>query len=149
MIAFDGNESFPLPAGALFAKLGDAGFLAACMPDTEVVRATPDEAVWKSRPKVSILTGTIDTTARVTERRADGVVRYSVEAMSGYNGATVEAILELIPSDDGGTRVRWSARITGYSGLLKLAPSSMVQPAAVKAAAEIWLGVRAKLAAEG
>ena len=148
MIPFDGIETFPLPPAEVFAKLGDAGFLAGCLPDTEVVRATPDEAVWKSRPKLAFLSGVIDTTAKVTERRATELIRYALTTKAVGSGSTVEASLTLEPVD-GGTRVRWTGAITGFSGLLKLAPKGLIQATATKVIADVWLAVRAKLAPAG
>ena len=148
MIAFDGTETFPLPAAEVFAKLGDAGFLAGCLPDTEVVRATPDEAVWKSRPKLAFLSGVIDTTAKVIERRGAETIRYALTTKAVGSGSTVEASLTLEPVD-GGTRVRWTGAITGFSGLLKLAPKGLIQATATKVIADVWLAVRAKLVPAG
>ena len=148
MISFDGSETFPLPAADVFAKLGDAGFLAGCLPDTEVVRATPDEAVWKSRPKLAFLSGVIDTTATVTERRGTESIRYALTTKAVGSGSTVEATLTLEPVD-GGTRVRWTGAITGFSGLLKLAPKGLIQATATKVIADVWLAVRAKLLPAG
>ncbi len=148
MIPFDGTETFPLPPAEVFAKLGDAGFLAGCLPDTEVVRATPDEAVWKSRPKLAFLSGVIDTTATVIERRGTETIRYTLTTKAVGSGSTVEASLTLEPVD-GGTRVRWTGAITGFSGLLKLAPKGLIQATATKVIADVWLAVRAKLVPAG
>ena len=144
MISFDGTETFPLPVGELFAKLGDAGFLAGCLPDTEVVRATPDEAEWKSRPKLAFLSGVIDTTAKVTARTASTALKYSLVTKAIGSGSTVEAGMTLEPTD-GGTLVRWTGSITGLTGLMKLAPKGLIQATATKVIADIWLAVRAKL----
>jgi carbon monoxide dehydrogenase subunit G len=147
MISFDGTETFPLPLADTLAKLGDAGFLAGCLPDTEVIRATPDEAEWKSRPQLSFLSGAIDTTAKVTERTGT-TLKYALTTKAVGSGSTVEATLALEPTD-GGTLVRWSGAITGFSGLLKLAPKGLIQATATKVIADIWLAVRAKLAPAG
>ncbi len=149
MISFDGTETFPLSVAVVFARLGDAGFLAGCLPDTEVVRATPDEAEWKSRPKLAFLSGVIDTAAKVTERRGTEAIRYALSLKAPGGGTTVEAALALEPTADGGTLVRWSGTITRFSGLLKLAPTSLIQPAATKVVAEVWAAVRAKLVPTG
>ncbi len=144
MISFAGTETFPLPVAEVLAKLGDAGFLAGCLPDTEVIRATPDEAEWKSRPKLSFLSGAIDTTARVTERTGT-TLKYALTTKAVGSGSTVEATLALEPAE-GGTLVRWSGAITGFTGLLKLAPKGLIQATATKVIADVWLAVRAKLA---
>ncbi len=147
MIQFDGTETFPLPPAELIAKLGDAGFLAGCLPDTEVVRATPDEAEWKSRPKLAFLSGVIDTTAKVTERGTDSL-KYTLTTKAIGSGSTVEASMTLEPAD-GGTLVRWSGAITGFSGLLKLAPKGLIQATATKVIADVWAAVRVKLTPAG
>ena len=67
MIQFQGVEEFAGPPNELFAKLGDAGFLAGCLPDTTVQLATPDRAEWKVKPKLSFIAGTLDTVAIVTD----------------------------------------------------------------------------------
>ena len=144
MISFDGVESFPLPLPEVLAKIGDAGFLAVCLPDTEVIRATPDAAEWKSRPQLSFLSGAIDTTAKVTERTGT-TLKYALTTKAVGSGSTVEATMILEPSD-GGTLVRWSATITGFTGLLKLAPKGLIQATATKVIADVWVAVRAKLA---
>ena len=144
MISFAGTQTFPLPVADVHAKLGDAGFLAGCLPDTEVIRATPDEAEWKSRPQLSFLSGAIDTTAKVTERTGT-TLKYALTTKAVGSGSTVEAAMTLEPTD-AGTLVRWSATITGFSGLLKLAPKGLVQATATKVIADVWLAVRAKLA---
>ena len=149
MIQFGGTETFPLPQAEVFAKLGDAGFLAGCLPDTEVVRATPDEAEWKSRPKLAFLSGVIDTTAKVTLRQGIEALKYSLTTKAVGSGSTVEAVLTFEPADDGGTRVRWSSAITSFSGLLKLAPTGLIQATATKVIADVWMAVRAKLTPAG
>ena len=149
MIQFGGTETFPLPQAEVFAKLGDAGFLAGCLPDTEVVRATPDEAEWKSRPKLAFLSGVIDTTAKVTLRQGIEALKYSLTTKAVGSGSTVEAVLTFEPGDDGGTRVRWSGAITSFSGLLKLAPTGLIQATATKVIADVWVAVRAKLTPAG
>lgn len=149
MIAFDGTETFPLPLAVVFAHLGDAGFLAGCLPDTEVVRATPDEAEWKSKPKLAFLSGVIDTTARVTERRGTEFLKYTLATKALGSGSTVDASLTLESTADGGTLVRWSGVITSFSGLLKLAPKGLIQATATKVIADVWVAVRAKLVPVG
>ena len=115
MIAFDGTETFPLPLAVMFAHLGDAGFLAGCLPDTEVVRATPDEAEWKSRPKLAFLSGIIDTTAKVIERRGTEFLKYTLTTKALGSGSTVDASITLESTADGGTLVRWSGAINPKS----------------------------------
>src|SRR5947209_5982568 len=60
MIHFEGDEAFSLPPADLYPKLADAGFLARCLPDAEIVAATPDRAAWKQRPRLSFVSGAIE-----------------------------------------------------------------------------------------
>src|SRR5436190_6561983 len=68
LIQLVGTESYPVSAMALYPKLSDAGFLSQCLPDATVVEATPDRAEWKQKPKLSFITGSLDTVLTVTGR---------------------------------------------------------------------------------
>ena len=63
-------------------------------------------------------------------------------------GGQVEVNLDLSPRA-GGTRVRWDARVTRMTGLLKAIPRTTLAPMAERAAARGWAVVRERLAQEG
>src|SRR4051812_25072152 len=107
MIHFDGVETFEHPPAEIFAKLGDAGFLAGCLPETTVTLATPDRADWKVKPKLSFLSGTFDTVATVSERTQGTQVKYRLETKAVGSGSTVEAVLNFEP-EGAGTKVQWA-----------------------------------------
>jgi len=145
MIHLEGVEHFAVSAELLFSKLADAGFLAGCLPDAEVIEASPDRASWKVKPKIAFLSGTIDTTATVLDRVPGTAVKYELDSKSVGAGNIVEATLTLLPADGGGTTVQWSGDITKMTGLMKLAPKSLIQGTATKVIADVWNAIRAKL----
>lgn len=145
MIHFEGVETFDGPPAELFAKLGDAGFLAGCLPDTMVVLATPDRAEWKVKPKISFISGTFDTVATVTERNQGTQLKYRLDTKAVGSGSTVEAVLNF-EREGAGTKVQWTGDIVTLSGLMKLAPKGLVKSTSEKVIADVWAAIRTKLA---
>ena len=145
MIHFEGTESFSQPVDFLFAKLTDAGFLAHCLPDAEVSKASPDEAEWRIRPKLAFIAGALDTVAKVTERTANSAAKYQLATKGVGSGSIVDATMNFETTPEGGANVRWSGDITTLSGLLKLAPKGLIQATAQKVIADVWSAIRAKL----
>jgi carbon monoxide dehydrogenase subunit G len=143
MIHFQGVETFPAAPDVVQARLSDAGFLAANLPDTTAVESAPDRAVWKVRPKLAFLAGDLDTVATVVERTSDGV-KYRLESKGVGSGSVVEATLTFAAAD-GGTAVTWAGDVTSMSGLLKLAPKGLVQAAAQKVIADCWAALKGKV----
>jgi len=143
MIQFEGVEQFASDPASLFAKLADAGFVAGCLPDAQMTEATTDRAVWKVRPKLAFISGSIDTSATVIERIENEVVRYRLESKSVGAGSSLEAVLKF-QATEGGTAVHWSGTITAMTGLLKLAPKSLIQATAQKVIADIWPAIHAR-----
>jgi carbon monoxide dehydrogenase subunit G len=125
-------------------KLADIGFLAGCLPDAEVLEASPDQASWKVRPQLAFLSGTIDTFARVVERLPTERVKVVLETKSVGAGSTVEAVLTLT-SEGTGTKVAWTGTITSMSGLLKLAPKALLQSTAKKVIGDTWTAIKKHL----
>jgi carbon monoxide dehydrogenase subunit G len=145
MIHFQGVETFPAPPGDVSAKLSDAGFLAANLPDATATETTPDRAAWKVRPKLAFLSGDLDTIAVVTERSPEHV-KYRLETKGVGSGSVVEAELKFAPTEDGqSTTVTWVGDVTTMTGLLKLAPKGLVQATAQKVIADCWAALKAKV----
>jgi carbon monoxide dehydrogenase subunit G len=144
MIHFDGTESYPVPPAALYPKLSDAGYLATCLPDAAVSAATPDKAEWKLKPKLSFLTGSLDTTVAVTGRIPNESASFRVLGKAIGASSTVDAVLTLKPSGSG-TDVYWSADIVELTGLLKMVPKGLIQSAAQKVIADVWAALRTRL----
>ncbi len=95
MIHFEGDKSFPLPVAEVAARLSDAGFLANCLPDAQVSEATPDKAVWKLKPKLSFLTGSLNVEMNSTGREAGKSVAYKVFAKAIGASSTVVTLTDL------------------------------------------------------
>ncbi|MBA4063390.1 MAG: hypothetical protein C0501_06695 [Isosphaera sp.] len=146
MSQFQGEKTFPLPVAEVAAGLSDAAFLAGCLPDAEVSEATPERAVWKQRPKLSFLTGSLTTELTRTAHDPGKSVSFGVVAKAIGASSTVGTALTFAPAD-GGTVVRWAAEITQVTGLLKMVPGGLIRGAAEKVIADVWEAVAAKLAA--
>jgi len=144
MLHFSGTETFAGSPAELFSQLGDAGFLASCLPDATVRSASPDRAEWTVKPKLAFLAGSLDTTAQVTERTAPSQLKYRLDTKGIGSGSTVEAVLNFVESG-AKTEVQWIGDIVSVSGLLKLAPKGLMQSTAEKVIAEVWAAIRAKL----
>lgn len=145
MLHFAGSESFADSPIALFEKLGDAGFLARCLPDATIQSASPDRAEWTIKPKLSFLAGILETTATVVERTPTSQLKYKLETKGIGSGSTVEAVLNF-EQDGAGTKVNWKGDIVAVTGLLKLAPKGLMQSTAEKVIADVWAAIRTKLA---
>jgi carbon monoxide dehydrogenase subunit G len=144
VIHFDGVESYPVPPAALYPKLSDAEFLARSLPDATVAEATPDKAAWKLKPKLSFLTGSLDTTLSVTGRVPGESASFRVLGKAIGASSTVEAVLTLKPTASG-TEVHWAADIVELTGLLKMVPKGLIQSAAQKVIADVWAALRPRL----
>lgn len=126
----------------------DAGWLAECLPEGEVLEANPDQAVWKLEPKFSFIKGSIETTAIVEQRTPSISAHYRIKSQAIGIGSVVIAHLTFEPySDaeiDNGCKISWRAEISEMSGFLKLAPKSLVQSTATTAIADFWQAIRSR-----
>ena len=145
MIHFEGVESYPGEPEKLYPKLSDAGYLAKCLPDATVSDATPDRADWKLKPKLSFLTGSLDTLLTVTGRVPNESASFHVRGKAIGAASGVDAVLTLKPAAGGGTDVHWTADIVELTGLLKMVPKGLIQSAAQKVIADVWAAVRTRL----
>jgi len=146
MIHFEGDKSFPLPVADVAAKLSDAGFLASCLPDAQVSEATPDKAVWKLKPKLAFLTGSLNVEMTSTGREPGESAAFKIVAKAIGASSTVVTALTFTEAD-GGTAVQWTGDLTEVTGLLKMVPKGLLQGSAQKVIEDVWEAVRAKLAA--
>ncbi len=145
MVSFQGEMTFRLPLAEVAARLSDAGYLAHCLQQAEVVEATPDRAVWRIKPAVSFLTGTQTTELIVVKRRPDQSVQFRLTTRSIGATSTVDVQLRFEPLPGGGTHVPWTAQITELTGLLKMVPQGLLEGAARKVIDEVWTAVAARL----
>ncbi len=157
MLRFEGDRDFPQPPPEVFAKLTDARFLAACVPDAEAVSAEgADGASFKVRPNLAFARGTLDVTLQVVDRTPPTSARMVMTSKGVGSSSTVEATLNLAPHPNppppegggqggGGTRMHWIAEVKELGGLLKLVPQGLIRGAAQKVLDDAWKSVEAKL----
>ena len=145
MIHFEGDKSFPLSRADVAAKLSDTGFLANCLPDAEVSLAAPEKAVWKLKPKLSFVTGSLNVEMTRTAHEPGQSVAFKVFAKA--IGATSTVLTQLAFFQEGdGTRVHWTGDLTEVTGLLKIVPKGLIEGSARKVIEDVWAAVNAKLA---
>jgi carbon monoxide dehydrogenase subunit G len=147
VIHFEGDRSFSLPPAAVAAKLSDAAWLVGCLPDAQVAEATPDRAVWKLKPKLSFLSGSLDAVLEATAREPGTAVAFKVFTKAIGATSTVLTRLEFRPADGGGTVVHWTGDLTEVTGLLKMVPKGLIQATAAKVIDDVWAAVGARLTA--
>ena len=144
MIHFEGTESFTKPSAELFPLLSDAAWLANSVPEAKITESSADRAVWDLKPKLNFITGSLQTTIVVSERKPNDAVVFKVTGKAVGSGSTVVTSLNLTPTDTG-TTIRWMGEITELNGLLKMVPKPLIQAAAQKIIADLWGSIRAKL----
>ena len=140
----EGDKDFQLPIDLVFSRLSDASFLAHCLKDVEIVRAEADVAEWKLRPALAFIAGTLDISLTITERAAPSAMKATVFSKGIGATSTVETALSFMSAEPG-TRVHWTLDVTQLSGLLKLAPKSLMQGAAIKVVEDVWEQIMEKL----
>ena len=149
MIHFEGVETFPLPVAEVAAKLSDAGFLARCVPDAQVIEATPDKSVGKIKPKLSFLTGSLTLEADATAREVGKSVAYKLVTKTIGASSTVTTQLEFKEAEGGGTAVHWSGDLVAVTGLLKMVPKGLLEGSAKKVIDDVWAALHTHLTASG
>lgn len=147
MIHFEGRKTFPLPVAEVADKLSDAAFLVHCLPDTEIVEATADRAVWKLKPKLAFLSGSLTVEMTATARDPGRSVTFRVQANAIGASSTVMTGLTFSPTPEGGTEVHWTGDVIEVTGLLKMVPKGLIQGSAEKVIEGVWSAVSARLMA--
>jgi carbon monoxide dehydrogenase subunit G len=147
MIHFEGDRSFPPPVAAVAERLSDAGYLASCLPDAQVSEAAPERAVWKLKPRLSFLTGSLTVEMTRTALEAGQSVGFRVFAKAIGATSTVLAQLRFAPAE-GGTTVHWTGDLTEVTGLLKIVPKGLIEGSARKVIEDVWAAVSAKMIPE-
>ena len=147
MIHFEGDKFIPRPLAEVSAKLSDAGYLVNCLPDSQVTEATPDQAAWSLRPKLSFLTGSLHATMDVTAREEgkSAAFRIATKAMGASSTVTVGMTFA---ANGGDTAVHWVGDVAEVTGLLKMVPKGLLQSTAQKVIEDVWAAVAARLASQ-
>jgi uncharacterized protein len=149
MIHFEGDRSFPLPVAEVAARLSDAGYLANCLPDMQITDAAPEKAVWKLKPKLSFMTGSLNVEMTRIEHEAGKSVAFKVFAKAIGASSTVLTHLTFAEMVDGSTAIHWSGDLTEVTGLLKIIPKGLIEGSARKVIDDVWEAVSAKLMVDG
>jgi carbon monoxide dehydrogenase subunit G len=144
MIHFEGDRSFALPVLEVAAKLSDAAWLVGCLEDAKVTEATTDRAAWKLKPKLSFLSGSLDTMIEATAREPGKLVAFRIVTKAIGATSTVTANLHFAAAD-GGTAIHWTGNLVEVTGLLKMVPKGLIQATAQKVIEDVWAAVSAKL----
>lgn len=148
MLHFEGDKEFQRPAADISQKLGDARYLAECVPDVErLASVDAQQFVAVVRPGVSFVRGKMEITLRVLEVVPAQSIKYHVRGKSIGSTNQITAAIALTPTESG-TRVHWVADITELGGLLKLVPKGLIQAAAQKVIADLWTCVESRLTKE-
>ena len=108
--------------------------------------ATPDKAVWKLKPKLSFLTGSLNVEMTRTAREPGKSVSFKVFTKAIGARSTVLSQLTFAESG-GGTAVHWTGDLTEVTGLLKMVPKGLIEGSARKVIDDVWAAVSAKLTA--
>jgi carbon monoxide dehydrogenase subunit G len=148
MIHFEGDKSFPLPIAQSSERLSDAGFLANCLPDAQVSEAAPEKAVWKLKPKLSFITGSLNVEMTRTEHVLGQSVAFRVFAKAIGATSTVLTHLTFTEAPGGGTAVHWTGDLTEVTGLLKIVPKGLIEGSARKVIEDVWVAVAEKMIVE-
>lgn len=145
MIHFEGDKSFSLARAQAAARLSDAGFLAKCLPDAQVAEAAPEKAVWKLKPKLSFVTGSLNVEMTRTEHESGKSVAFKVFAKAIGATSTVLTRLTFAEAPGGGTAVHWTGDLTEVTGLLKIVPKGLIEGSARKVIEDVWAAVAEKM----
>ena len=143
---FSGVELFSVPPAKLFAVVTDLDALAATIPDiTSAERVDERTLRCVVRPGFSFLRGTLHTTIEIAELQPpeSALMRIASQGI----GATVkiESRLSISPTDDGGSRLDWTAAVTELKGLVATISRPLIQAAAEKTISKAWHDLRLKV----
>ena len=134
-----------MPIAQAAVRLSDAQFLANCLPDAQVSEAAPEKAVWKLKPKLSFITGSLNVEMTRTEHVPGQSVAFKVFAKAIGATSTVITHLTFAEAEGGGTKVHWTGDLTEVTGLLKIVPKGLIEGSARKVIEDVWAAVAEKM----
>ncbi len=144
-IEFGGEEPFDVPPERLYALLTDLDAMAATIPDL-VSSEKVDERTLKCvvRPGFSFLRGTMRLTIELGDCVPPNSATMRVAAQGIGVGMHVTSQLE-IAADDGGSRLKWTARVDERKGLIAAVSPGLITAAADQVIRHAWTAVRKAL----
>lgn len=147
MLQFEGTRDFAKPVEEVCSRLGDATFLARCIPGIEsVAQSDADKVICTLRPGFAFVRGTLELTVQVLQRVESSTVRLSLFSKGIGSTSEVEAALDTAPNDTG-TRLQWKAEIKNLGGLLKAVPQGLIKASAQKVIADALTAVEKQMEA--
>lgn len=144
-LEFGGEETFAASPERLFDVLTNVDVLAATIPDV-VSSEKPDPQTLKCvvRPKFSFLRATMRLAIKLTDLVRPGSATMRVTAEGIGASMQVVSVLAIEPAE-GGSRMKWTARIERMGGLLATVPGGLVKGAADQVIRQGWQQVRQRL----
>jgi carbon monoxide dehydrogenase subunit G len=143
---FDGVHEFTQPPAEVWDRLTDARFLVPCLPDLDTVKEVDaDRAVCVVKPGFSFARGTLEMAVQITDKVPGQSAKMVMNSKGIGSTSTVEATFNLEAKDGGGCVMKWNAAVTQLGGLLRAAPSGLLQASAKKVLDQAWANVQAKM----
>lgn len=140
---FSGEETFNAPPAKVFAILTNFDTYAKAIPGLVSSEKAPDGQSMKIaiKPGLSFVSGTVKATMRITDAKPDQGFIMTIESSSVGMTLDLEAGMDIQPEGTG-TKVKWTGRVTKFTGLVKLAPAALVRGAADKVIKDGWTELR-------
>ncbi|HZW06445.1 MAG TPA: SRPBCC domain-containing protein [Phycisphaerales bacterium] len=144
---FSGEESFTAPPAKVYAILSSFDSYTKAIPGLVSSEVQPDGALKVAiKPGLSFVSGTVKATMRFRETSPVSRIVMTIDSSSVGMTLDLEAVMDIVP-DGAGSKVRWTGRVTKYTGLVKLAPAALVRGAADKVVKDGWNELRKQIEA--
>jgi carbon monoxide dehydrogenase subunit G len=142
---FGGEERFAAPPERLFGLLTDLDTLAASIPDL-ISAERPDARTLKCvvRPGFSFLRGTLKLSIEVGDLQPVSAATMRISAQGIGVALRLSSSFE-ISDADGGSLLKWQARIDQMTGLISTISPALVRAAAEQTVRHAWQQVRSRL----
>ena len=131
MIQLTGERTYAFAQEKIFTVFSDLNQLIHLLPDVDKVKSVTDsKAELTIRPKLAFVNGHMDLTAEKTGATPPSSCTMLLTAKAIGSQSKVEAAFQLTPIDADNTKMNWTAKVIEMTGLLKLAPTGLIQGAA-------------------
>lgn len=148
-LEISGEETFNAPPDRVFALLTNLQTLATTIPDlesSELVDVGTLRCVVK--PGFSFLRGTLKLSISLVdesppvEGQPEGTAGMEVEAAGVGTNLGIFSEMHVLPTEDGGTLLRWNAKVHTLKGLVATVSKPLIQAAAGQVAKKTWAKIR-------
>ncbi|MFT3685946.1 MAG: SRPBCC domain-containing protein [Phycisphaerales bacterium] len=145
---FSGEETFNASPAKVFAVLTNLDTYAKAIPGLVSAEKAADGKSMKIavKPGLSFIGGTVKANMRIPETKQDQGLLMVIESSGVGMTLDLEAGMDIAPEGTG-AKVKWTGRVTKYSGLVKLAPPALVRGAADKVVKDGWAELRKQIEA--